>query len=67
MEDRQLICDKLLEVLKETRGGSNVASLKYDDQKEIVTIEYDNNYQQRVNVMADSGIAMIRDIIKYIN
>lgn len=68
-EDKQLICDVLLKTLQLTREGSELQSLDYfqinDD--EMVRITYVNQYARKVvNVTADSGVALIRDILKHI-
>lgn len=68
-ENKQLICAALLKALQLTREGSDLQSLDYfqinDD--EMVRITYVNQYARKVvNVTADSGVALIRDILKHI-
>jgi hypothetical protein len=65
-ENKQLICDLLCAALKATRDQQDLQSLTYhyngpDDQ--MVTIAW-SEYGKSVNVSADSGIVMIRDILK---
>lgn len=65
-EDKQHICDLLFAALKATRDQQDLQSLTYhfngpDDQ--MVTIAWPEGGTS-VNVSADSGIAMIRDILK---
>jgi hypothetical protein len=65
-EDKQLICDLLCAALKATRDQQDLQSLTYhyngpDDQ--MVTIAWSEGGTS-VNVSMDSGIAMIRDILK---
>ena len=62
-EDKQMICDKLMIALRYTSHMSNLLRLTYDDDKEIVTATFVNGYEKRVNVRADSGYAMIYDIV----
>jgi hypothetical protein len=68
-EDKQLICDLLTEALKATRDQHDIKHLVYhrmgrDD--EMVSIVYENGGTS-VNVSMDSGIAMIRDILRAIS
>lgn len=65
-ENKQRICDLLCAALKATRDQQDLQSLTYhyngpDDQ--MVTIAWSEGGTS-VNVTADSGIAMIRDILK---
>ncbi len=62
-EDKQLICDHLLETLKLTRGQSDLETLVFDPKTEIVTGTYKNGGKVRINVACDSGVSMIRDIM----
>lgn len=66
-EDKAKICEMLAEVLKETRYCSNLESLVYEKDEhdnEIVTAYFDDGEKIRSNVTFDSGVAMIRDIMK---
>ena len=45
------------------RAGADIENLEYDGEKEIVRIEAEK-WHKDVNVMADSGIALIRDVCK---
>ena len=67
-EDKQLICNLLCATLKATRDQHDLQSLTYhfngpDDQ--MVTIAWSEGGTS-VNVSMDSGIAMIRDILRAI-
>lgn len=62
-ENKQLICDLLLCVLRQTRGASDLISLHYDPEREIVIGAFSSGGTRRCNVAADSGCAMIRDIM----
>ncbi len=66
MEDKQKICDRLLETLKLTRQLYNLIDLDYIEEKEIVVAHFEGGGKKEINVAMDSGIAMIRDIIRAI-
>lgn len=65
-EDKQKICDLLLQALNATRDGYDISSLEYKkhDGLEIVEITFDAGTKLHANVTYDSGIAMIRDIVR---
>lgn len=63
MEDKQKICDLLLPALQATRNLSDLESLKYDPKAQLVHATFASGYLKMANVAADSGTAMIRDII----
>ena len=63
MENKQLICKKLVPVLQLTRNLYDLIDLDYDPDKEVVTATYANGSKKEINVRMDSGTAMIRDII----
>ena len=65
-EDKQRICSALAPVLRLTRHLDDLVSLHYDPKMEKVEATFLNGSVKRVNVAADSGIAMIRDIIRQI-
>lgn len=63
-EDKQLICEYLLEALKLTRGQGNIETLDYDSEAETVIGVYRNGNKIMINVACDSGVSMIRDIME---
>ena len=65
-EDKQRICDLLLPALQATRSMYDLKDLRFDPEKEIVTAVFDNDWTKVVNVAADSGVAMIKDIVTHI-
>lgn len=71
MENKRKICELLLQTLQATDKGRDIVSLEYctneftDDAHVDVTYAY--GYIKRVDVTADSGFAMIRDIIDKIS
>ena len=64
MEDKQKICDLLTVTLQATYNASDLVSLVYDGEKEIVTATFVGGGKYIINVALDSGTAMIRDIMK---
>lgn len=66
-EDKAKICKLFGKLLQYTRFGSDIEDIKYsinENGEETATIYYRNDYKKDINVTADSGIAMIRDITK---
>lgn len=66
MEDKKLICRALVHVLRMTRNLHNLTDLVYDEKEEKVTAYFSNGGKKTANVAADSGTAMIKDIIQQI-
>lgn len=62
-EDKQEICDKLAAALKKTRYAWDLVALEYDEKAETVAARFANGGTKWVNVAADSGFAMVRDIV----
>lgn len=59
-----MICDRLLETLKLTRQLYDLIGLDYIEEKELVVAHFEGGGKKEINVACDSGIAMIRDIIR---
>ena len=68
MENYQVICMLLCLTLRETRQYSDLESLDYAKKGEgrYVIARFVNGGYRKINVTADSGIAMIKDILKYL-
>lgn len=65
MEDKAQICKLLLPVLQATRAGEDITGIEYTEQEYRETVSIYRSWgSQDINVTCDSGIAMIRDIIK---
>lgn len=62
-EDKTDIVDKLSDLLKVTRIGSDIDKLVLSEDKHIVTIKYRHDAKKYVNIECDSGYAIIRDIL----
>lgn len=63
-EDKQAICRLLLAALQKTRAYHDLTDLRYEPS--TVTAKFTSGGYRRVNVGADSGIAMIHDILAHI-
>ena len=63
-ENKQLICDRLLECLYLTRQFYDLIDLDYIKESEIVVAHFEGGHKIEVNVACDSGVAMIKDIIR---
>ena len=64
MENKQLICDRLLECLYLTRQLYDLIDLDYIKEKELVVAHFEGGGKEEINVACDNGIAMIKDIIR---
>jgi len=66
-ENKREIVQALLPVLQKTRHFSDLVNLQYEtheDCAERVVATYVNGHKNRVNVTADSGYALILDILR---
>lgn len=66
MENKANITQRLLLCLMATRAGEDIEDMSYGEinREEIVTIRFEHGRTLHVNVTADSGIALIQDVIK---
>ena len=65
LEDKQEILDKLTVALQATRDQRDLIGMTFDPIKEVVLITWQGG-TRKVNVAMDSGIAMIRDVLRSI-
>ena len=65
-EDKATICSQFCGVLKLTRRFADLGAVAYDPNDETVTV-YFPDHTAVIDVTADSGIAMITDILKTLN
>ena len=69
-ENTFILCQRLLKLVQATRAGANVVDIEYfgndhtDDAH--VDITWANGSVKRVDVTCDSGIAMIKDVLRCI-
>lgn len=70
MEDKRLICGLLTPALQATRQYKDLVDLEYHDNKftddAYVLAVFSCGSKIRIDVTADSGSAMIRDIMRAI-
>lgn len=66
MEDKQKILDFLLPALQATCNLSDLVSLEYREDRELVYAKFANGNQKIANAARDSGTALIRDVIEQI-
>ena len=69
MENKQLILDSLCSALQLTRDQADLEALEYREigpAKQRVIATYDGGGSREINVSLDSGIAMIRDVLRAI-
>jgi len=69
MEDKQKICDRLVEALQATDNAWDVKAIRYKkvgmDQAYALVV-FRNGAERNINVSLDSGTAMIRDIMDHL-
>ena len=68
-EDKEEIIKWLLATLKLTVAGVGLEDIRYDrltNGDEIAVLMYDNGYRKSVNISCDSGVALMRDILRAI-
>lgn len=67
-EDKQKICDLLLPALQATRAGSRLVNLIYavEPKKETVAAVFQSGGTKVADVTADSGTALIYDVMRQI-
>lgn len=68
-EDKEVVTRALFQALKTTVEGVNLAEMEYkrlQDNTELVTLIYDNGYRKTVNVSCDSGVALMKDVLRAI-
>ena len=63
-ENKEEICNQLYEALVLTRQCEDLLDLTYYWRKEEVIALFKNGYSKTINVEADSGFAMIKDIMR---
>lgn len=66
VEDKQLICDKLLAALQLTHGLYDLVELQYRPAQGEVVAGFTNGCTKTINVALDLGAAMIKDIMNSI-
>ena len=69
MENKQQILNLLLKAIQATRAGNDVSALDYDAEKELVYVYFGGSGfpGRSINVVMDSGIALLKDVINHID
>lgn len=62
-ENKREIVIRLGILLKATRAGEDIKALHLSEDENFVTIIWENGYRKNVCVEADSGTALIRDVL----
>ncbi|MEY8355226.1 hypothetical protein AALB39_17975 [Lachnospiraceae bacterium 54-53] len=61
---KQLVAE-LFKVVKMTRAGADIKDMQLDQEADYVIIQYEGGHKV-VNVAADSGISLMRDVLRNI-
>ena len=64
MENKEEIVMRLKLLLKATREGRGIEELALSGDQNEVTVKFRSGSERKVNVECDSGIALIRDVMK---
>ena len=64
MENKEEIVMKLKILLKSIRAGNGIADLILHQNQEAITILFRNGATSEVSIAADSGYAIIMDVMK---
>lgn len=66
MENYQAICNELCRTLRQTREFDELETLEHvqDGHERYVVARFYGGYTKQIRVTMDSGIAMIKDIIR---
>lgn len=68
-EDKKEITNALFMALKTTIEGVDIKEMRYDkleNNKETVTIVYENEHRKVINVSCDSGVTLMKDVLRQI-
>ena len=63
-ENKESIVARLKLLLTATRAGSGIEDLILNERQDQITILFETGCTREVNIAADSGIAIIQDVIK---
>lgn len=66
-EDKATIIYMLFQALRYTVAGVDIAEIRYEqisNGDEFAIIVFDNGRHKPVNITADSGLALMRDILR---
>lgn len=63
-EDKEAILKRLKLLLMITRAGCEVDDLQLSEDEKTVTVRFCNGHTRDVCIEADSGIAIIQDVVR---
>lgn len=66
-ENKELTVFRLHQLLVTTRAGADISGISLERDPDRIRIEWDNGTVQEVNVEAESGLQIIKDVIKQIS
>lgn len=64
MENKEEIVARLKLLLMATRAGAYIEKMTLSDDEKKVQIMFDSGCTRDVNIAGDSGIAIIKDVVK---
>lgn len=67
MENKKDIVMRLKLLLNATRAGEDIKKMELTDEGDHVVIQWENGCTQKVNIAADSGVAIINDVVRAIS
>ncbi len=63
MEDKREIIVLLKHLLKATRAGRYIEEMTLNEKQDRVVVSFDRGQTKEVDITADSGIAIIKDVV----
>lgn len=63
MEDKREIIILLKHLLKATRAGGCIEEMTLNEKQDRVVVQFDRGQTKEVDITADSGIAIIKDVV----
>lgn len=67
MENKEEIVMRLKMLLTATRAGEDIEKMELAEDQHFVVIHWKNGCSLRVNIEADSGVAIIKDVLMAIS
>lgn len=67
MEDKGEIIARLKLLLEATRAGGGIEKMELTEDQHFVVLHWGSGCTQRVNIQADSGVAIVKDVLKAIS
>ena len=64
IEDKREVVDRLKKLLLVTRAGQDIEEMYLMNDQEHVVVKWRDGYPVTVNIAADSGLAIIQDVIR---